>query len=66
MDFVVKTVKNIQVTRFQKNQSRFQRVKSKEKPKSAICLNERTFIHENEDKYGLESELQFYLQILTD
>ena len=30
---------------------------TKGKSKCAICLNERTFIHEIEDKYGLESEL---------
>ena len=41
--------------------------KIKGKSKSAICLTERTFIPEIEDKYGLESELEVYLQfLLTD
>ena len=38
----------------------------KEKSKSAICLTERTFIHEIEDKHGLESKLEIYLQFFTD
>ena len=33
--------------------------KIKAKSKCAICLTKRTFIHEIEDKYGLESELEF-------
>ena len=36
------------------------------KPKCAICLTERTFIHETEEKYALESELEFYLQLFSD
>ena len=40
--------------------------KIKGKSKGAICLTERTFIHEIEDKYGLESELEIYLQFFTD
>ena len=40
--------------------------KIKGKSKCAICLTERTFIHEIEDKYGLESELEIYLQFFTD
>ena len=40
--------------------------KIKEKSKCAICLTERTFIHEIEDKYDLESELEIYLQFFTD
>ena len=40
--------------------------KTKEKSKYAICLTERTFIHVIEDKYGLESELEIYLQFFTD
>ena len=40
--------------------------KIKRKSKWAICLNERTFIHEIEDKYGLQSELEIYLQLFTD
>ena len=40
--------------------------KTKGKSKCAICLTERTFIHEIEDKYGLESELEIYFQFFTD
>ena len=40
--------------------------KIKWKSKCAIALTERTFIHELEDKYGLESELGIYLQFFTD
>ena len=40
--------------------------KMKGKSKRAICLTERTFIHEIEDKRGLESELKIYLQFFTD
>ena len=36
--------------------------KIKGKSKCAICLTERIFIHEIEDKYGPESELEIYLQ----
>ena len=39
--------------------------KIKGKSKYAICLTERTCIHEIEDKYGLESELEINLQNLT-
>ena len=40
--------------------------KIKGKSKCAICFTERTFIHEMEGKYGLESELEIYLQFFTD
>ena len=40
--------------------------KTKGKSRCTICLTERTFIHEIEDKYGLESELEVYLQFFTD
>ena len=40
--------------------------KIKGKLKYAICLTERTFIHEIEDKYDLESELEIYLQFFID
>ena len=29
-------------------------------------FTEKTFIHEVEDKYGLESELEIYLEFFTD
>ena len=40
--------------------------KIKGKSKCAICLTERTFIHEIEDMYGLESELEICLQFFSD
>ena len=40
--------------------------KIKGKSKCAICLTERTFVHEIEDKYSLESDLEIYLHFLTD
>ena len=40
--------------------------KIKGKSKFVICLTERTFIHEIESKYDLESELEIYLQFFTD
>ena len=36
--------------------------KIKRKSRFAICLTKRTFIHEIEGKYDLESELEIYLQ----
>ena len=40
--------------------------KIKRKSKCAICLTERTFTHGIEVKYGLEKELELYLQFFTD
>ena len=40
--------------------------KNKIKGKCAICFTERTLIHKIEDKYGLEIELEIYLQFFTD
>ena len=34
--------------------------------KCAICLAERTFINEIEDKHGLENKLEVYLELFTD
>ena len=57
----MKSVKNIQAIIFlvliSKN-------KTKGKSKYAACLAKRTFIHEIEDKYDLEIELEVYLQFL--
>ena len=39
--------------------------KIKGKSRCAICLTERTFIDEIEDKYDLGSELEIYLQFFT-
>ena len=40
--------------------------KIKGKSRCAICLTERTFIDEIEDKYDLERESAIYLQFFTD
>ena len=40
--------------------------KIKGKSKCAICLTKRTFIHEIEGTYDLESELEIYLHFFTD
>ena len=40
--------------------------KIKGKPKCVICLTKRTFIHEIEDKYDLESESEIYFEFFTD
>ena len=42
------------------------KTKIKGKSKCVICLAERTIIHEIEDKYDLESELEIYFQFFTD
>ena len=42
------------------------RNKIKGKSNCAICLSERTFTDKSEDEYGLESELEVYLQFFTD
>ena len=40
--------------------------KIKGKSNSAICLTKKTFIHEIEGKYDLETELEIYLQFFND
>ena len=40
--------------------------KIKGKSRCAICLTKRTFIHEIDGKYDLESEWEIYLQFFTD
>ena len=40
--------------------------KIKGKSKCTVCLTERNFIYEIEDKCDLESELEIYLQFFTD
>ena len=51
---------------FPKNWFMISKNKIKGKSKCAICITERTFIQEIEDKYGLESELEIYLQFFTE
>ena len=46
---------------FPKNLVLISKNKIRGKSKRAFCLTERTFIHEVEDTYGLESELEIYL-----
>ena len=58
--------KNIQVTHCQKKLILISKYKIKGKSKYVICLTERTFIDKNEDKYGLECELEIYLQFFVD
>ena len=63
---IVKTVNNTQVTRFQKKFVLISKNRIKGKSKGVIFLTESIFfIHEIEDKYGLESELETYLQFFT-
>ena len=38
----------------------------KGKSRCAICLTKRTFIHEIDGKYDIESELEIYLQFFND
>ena len=51
---------------FPKNLVLVSNSKLKGKLKCAICLTEKTFIDEIEDKYDLERELDIYLQFFTD
>ena len=62
---IVKTVKNIWITHFQNKLVLISKNKIKGKSKCALCLTERTFIHEIGDKYCLESELEIYCQFFT-
>ena len=58
--------KNTQITRLQEKLVLISKNKIKEKLKCAICLTEKTFIYEIENKCGLEKELEIYLQFFTD
>ena len=64
--FIVKTVKNTQETHFQKTIVPVSINTIKEKSKCAICLIERTFICEIEDKYNLKSKIKNYPKSFTD
>ena len=62
---IVKTVRHTQATRFQKiNLNSKNKIEGKST--CAICSTERTFIHEIEGKYDIESELEIYLCFFTD
>ena len=65
--FIVKTVKNIYTgNTFPKKLVLISKNKIKVNSKCATFLTKRVFVHENEDKYDLESELKIYLQFFTD
>ena len=63
--FIVKTITNAQVTRFVKISFDFKEY-NKEKSKCAICLIERTFIHEIEEKFDLEGKVKDYPTFFTN
>ena len=42
------------------------KIKTKAKSKCAICLTKRILIHEIEDGYDLENELEVWIQFFTD
>ena len=66
MHMYCKTCKKHTSNTFPKKLVMVSKNKIKGKLKFFICLTERTFIHELEDKYCLENELEFYLQFFTD
>ena len=66
MHMYCKSCKKHTGNRFPKKLILISKNKIKGKPKCAISLTERTFIHEIEDKYSLESELVIYFQSFTD
>ena len=66
MHMYCKNCKKHTVNTFPKKLILISKNKIKGKSKCAICLTKRTFIHEIEGKYDLESELEIYLQFFTD
>ena len=64
--FTEKTLKSIQVIHFTKKIILISENKFKVKSKCDICLTKRTFIHEVEGEYYLESELKIYFQFFVD
>ena len=67
MQIYCKNCKNIQVgNRLPKKLVLISKKKIKGKSKCAICLTEKAFIDEIEDKYDLDIELEFYLQFFTE
>ena len=67
MQIYCKNCKNIQVgNRLPKKLVLISKKKIKGKSKCAICLTEKAFIDEIEDKYDLEIELEFYLHFFTE
>ena len=66
MHMYCKNCKKHTGSRFQKQLILISKNKIKGKSKYAICLTERTFVHETEDKFGLENELEIDLQFFAD
>ena len=66
MQIYCKNCKNTQTTRFQKKISPYFKNLNKKKSKCAICLTERTFIHEIEDKNNLGSKVKVYPKSFAD
>ena len=63
--FIVKNVKKHASSGFPKKLVLISKNKIKGKSKCAEYLTKSPFIHEIEDKYDLESELEIYLQFFT-
>ena len=64
--FIVKTVKKQTGNTFPKKLVLISKNEIKRKSKHAICLTERTFIDKIENEYGLQHELEVYLQFFTN
>ena len=61
-----KTCKNHTGNTLPKKKNLISKNKIKGRSKCVICLTERTFIDDIEDKCDLESKLEIYLQFFTD
>ena len=66
MHIYCKTCKKHTGNAFPKKSILISKNKIRGKSKRAICLTERTFIHEIDEKYGLESELEIHLHFFSD
>ena len=66
MHIYCKNCKNHTDITFPKELILISKDKTKRKRKCVICLTEGTLSHKIEDKYGLESELEIYLQFFTN
>ena len=66
MHMYCKNCKKLTCNTFPKTLILISKNKIKGKSICAICLTKRTFIHETERKYDLESEWEIYLQFFTD
>ena len=66
MHIYCKNCKNYTGNTFPKKTVFISKNKIKGESNCVICLTERSFIHEIEDKHDLESELEVYFQFFTD